>query len=463
MKRISLDLAFIIFGVIAPLGGAAVPAENPTALFQEVFQYSLGNYWCENHLSAADVDGDGRKDIVLMATALASQVGPPWNYDSRVILLRARAEGGYENSVIMNLPNRYGYGAVTADLDKDGAPDLILREQSATHVLLNDGHGSFRDVWTGQPGFYNLAARDVNRDGFVDIVSGTQTGHGGLIELFINNGRGMNFTRTWESNLYGSGNDSIQTVLSVNLNGDHLPDLVAREIYGGRLITFIGAANDAPFVEHRETFLGDRTFALAAGKVNGDSLDDLVVYVGWGEARVLVNQGGGVMSNTWTSPNLGQAALNLALADFDGDGFDDLFVGTFRDGALRIYRNQTGGGFEDWWLGRVPGEGYTGTVADMNGDGAPDLIVGEKNRIRVLLNQTRWPRIERLERLIPGMRITWTAKAGKVYRVQYKHSLQEPDWTDLGGAVSALAARATKIDETASGSAPRYYRVIELP
>lgn len=442
---------------------AAAASTNASPFFQETFHFSLGNYWSEpNRLSAVDVDGDGRRDIVLMATTLVTN-NSVRVYSCRAILLRAQPGGGFVDSVIANFPGDYGYNIATGDLNNDGSPDLVLRASQATHVFQNDGRGNFRRVGGAYSGYYIGPLVDVNRDGFLDILSGTQTGAGGAVLVSTNRGTGTNFAPMWQSRNFGSGNDSIETVLSVNLNGDSLPDLATREIYGGKLITFMGASNAVPFVEHRETFLGDRTFGLAAGKVNGDSLDDLVVYVGWGEARVLVNQGGGVMSNTWTSPNLGQAALNLALADFDGDGFDDLFVGTFRDGALRIYRNQTGGGFEDWWLGRVPGEGYTGTVADMNGDGAPDLIVGEKNRIRVLLNQTRWPRIERLERLITGMRITWTAKAGKVYRVQYKHSLQEPDWTDLGGDVSALAACVTKIDETASGSAPRYYRVIELP
>ena len=78
----------------------------------------------------------------------------------------------------------------------------------------------------------------------------------------------------WQSRYFGSANDSVESVLSVNLNGDNLPDIAAREIYGGRLITFMGTSNAVPFVEHRETSLGDRTFALA--DFDGDGLDDLL-------------------------------------------------------------------------------------------------------------------------------------------------------------------------------------------
>jgi hypothetical protein len=463
MKRTMFSL--MLAAACAAAASSHVFAADVTApaSFHESFHFPLGDYWCEpNRLSAVDVDGDGRRDIVLMATTLVTNDAVRI-YSCRAMLLRARPDGGFTDSVIADFPGDYGYNIVTGDLNNDGSPDLVLRASLATHVFQNDGRGSFRKVGGASSGYYIGPLVDVNRDGFLDILSGTQTPAGGAVLVATNRGTGTNFAPMWQSRYIGSGNDSAETVLSVNLNGDDLPDLAAREIYGGRLITFMGASNAVPFVEHRETSLGDRTFALAAGRVNGDSPDDLAVYVGWGEVRVLVNQGGGVMSNAWTSPNLGQAAFNLALADFDGDGFDDVFVGTFGDGVLRIYRNRPGNGFEPWWQGAVPGIGFTGSVADMNGDGAPDLIVGEKSNVRILLNQTGWPQITQVTRATNGMQIHWTAVPGEVYRVQFKTRLDEPEWTDLDGDMTATAASATQIDETASASAPRFYRVAVLP
>lgn len=463
MKPNFRRIVLAILCAIVPLSGEPAPAGDPPPLFHEAFSYSLSNYWCENHLSVADMDGDGRQDIVLMATALANTNGPPWSYLSRAILLRATPDGAYTDSVITNYPGRYGYGAFAAELNNDGATDLILREQSATHVLLNDGRGAFCEVWTGTPGYYNLVTVDVNHDGFLDFVSGTQTGGGGLIEVFTNNGVGTRFSSTWRSRLYGSGYDSIQTVLSVNLNGDDLPDIAAREIYGGRLITLFGANSGAPFIEHSETYLGNRTFALAAGRVNGGALDDLAVGVGWGQARVFANRGDGSMSNSWQSPNLEQAPFNLALADFNQDGLDDVFVGTFGDGALRIYRNTPGAGFEEWWQGRVPGAGYTGTVADLNEDGWPDLIVGEKNGLRVMLNQTGHPKITDLRLTDAGAILTWVSMPGKTYRVQFKRGLQDANWTDLDGEVTADSITARKTDASAGSEPQQLYRVVRLP
>ncbi len=455
----------LLFFIASVTAVSPVPAAVPVtpASFEEVFSFSVQEYFCENHLSVADVDRDGRQDIILMATSYSEDSEPSDHWRCRAILLHANADGTFTDSVITNFPGRYGYGAVTADLNNDGAPDLILREQSMTHVLLNNGHGVFQEVWTGQPGYYNLAVVDVNHDGFLDIVSGTQTGNGGLIELFTNDGTGRSFGKTWESRLYGGGLDSIQTILSVNLNNDGAIDIAAREIYGGRLVTLHGTASGDSFVERSETYLGARTFALAAGRVNSDAVADLAVHVGWGSVRVFVNRGDGSMSNYWQSPELGQAAFNLALADFDLDGFDDLFVGTFADGALRIYRNNPGTGFNPWWQGSVPGEGYTGTVADLNGDGYPDLIVGERDRLRILINRFNNPRITDLFLTNGAATITWVAEPKKVYRAQFKERLNDSEWTDLPGDVTANDTSASKTDATAGPGWQRFYRVVKLP
>lgn len=436
--------------------------EEPSMRFKESFSFPLGNFWCENHLSVADMDGDGRKDIALMATGLVDSNGPPWRFRCRAMLLRAEGGGAFAGSVIAEHTN-YGYGAVTADLNRDGAQDLILRKSSPMHVLLNDGRGSFTEVWTGQPGHTSTAVGDFNRDGWPDFVSGTQTGSGGMIELFTNDGTGGGFQKTWQSRLYGAGYDSIETVLALDLNNDGRLDLLAREIYRGLLVTLLGTNGAVPFVEQSVVPLGDRTFALAAGRVNGDAFPDLAAHVGWGRVLVFTNRGDGTMSLHWQSEDMGDAAFNLALADFDRDGRDDVFVGTFGDGALRVYRNDGAGGFSLWWQDALPGQGYTGSVADLNDDGYPDLIVGERNRLRVWVNQIPIPRITSLAVGPAGATIQWTAVPAQTYRVLHCSGLDGTNWTALPGHMTARTTTAVMIDSAAGHDARRFYRVIKLP
>src|SRR5262245_24402963 len=97
--------------------------------FRETFHLELGDYWCENHLTVADFDRDGWNDIVLMATALLVTNGPPWAYKCRAILLHNQGDGTFTDSTIADYPDsHYGYFAGAADLNRDGAPDLVLRE-----------------------------------------------------------------------------------------------------------------------------------------------------------------------------------------------------------------------------------------------------------------------------------------------------------------------------------------------
>lgn len=85
----------------------ATRADIKTPLFEEAFSFSLGDYWWENHLSVGDVDGDRRRDMVLMATARSGTNGPPWQYQSRAILLRTGTNGTFTDSVISNYPNQF--------------------------------------------------------------------------------------------------------------------------------------------------------------------------------------------------------------------------------------------------------------------------------------------------------------------------------------------------------------------
>jgi hypothetical protein len=453
-----LLLTFSILNAFTPAFAQVQPR------FREIFHLDLGDYWCENHLTVADFDRDAWNDIVLMATALRVTNGPPWDYKCRAILLHNQGDGTFTDSIIADYPDsHYGYFAGAADLNRDGAPDLVLRETKASHVLVNDGSGSaFTEVFTFQPGYYGLTFLDANQDGFPDLVSGTQTGRGGLIELFVNDGTGTNFTRSWQSRLYGSGYDSISTVLTANLNDDGHPDIAAREIYSGQLVRLFGSTAGNSFTETNVTWLGDRTFALAGGNVNGDSLTDLAVHVGWGRVLVFVCRTNGALSQSWESPNLGQAAFCLSLADFDRDGLDDIFVGTFADGTLRIYRNRETT-FDLWWQGIVPGEAYTGTTADLNGDGYPDLIVGEKNSIRLLLNCAAIPKIRSITATHGVPTVQWNACRGHSYRVQCRNSFANETWTDLDGDVLAAGFIASKTDITTNSSTQRFYRVTELP
>lgn len=55
----------------------------------------------------------------------------------------------------------------------------------------------------------------------------------------------------------------------------------------------------------------------------------------------------------------------------------------------------------------------------------------------------------------------WNALAGLSYQVQYKTNLLQPDWANLGGAITATNSTASVLDSSPDGM--RFYRIVILP
>jgi outer membrane protein assembly factor BamB len=61
-----------------------------------------------------------------------------------------------------------------------------------------------------------------------------------------------------------------------------------------------------------------------------------------------------------------------------------------------------------------------------------------------------------------GADVTWSSIPGRLYRLQYKSSLVDSEWSDLSGDVVASVSLATKRDMAVSDR-QRFYRVVLLP
>jgi len=62
-----------------------------------------------------------------------------------------------------------------------------------------------------------------------------------------------------------------------------------------------------------------------------------------------------------------------------------------------------------------------------------------------------------------GVTLRWGGIDGRSYRVQFKARLDQPDWTDLAGDVTATGGMATKEDNGLGSARERFYRVQALP
>jgi hypothetical protein len=122
-----------------------------------------------------DMDGDGRADVL----ALTAQG------DEGVSLFRRTPDGGFARERLLRFPPSYGSTSMTlADVDGDGRDDIVYTNGDAgdfpspvkpyhgLRVFVNGGRGKYTErYFFPMPGAYDVVARDFDGDGDVDLAA----------------------------------------------------------------------------------------------------------------------------------------------------------------------------------------------------------------------------------------------------------------------------------------------------
>lgn len=279
-------------------GIVAVLLGNGDGTFQTAVTYDSGGEGFDNNgigpaeLAVADVNGDGKPDIVV------SNCGPKGvchaSNRGLVGVLLGKGNGTFQQVRTSPGVTRQGTGLAVADVNGDGKPDVIVTSTSCklssncslgtVGVLLGNGDGTFQTGMTYPWGGWTangLAVGDFNGDGTPDIVvggcdSGNCLAANGEVGILIGNGDG-----TFQKGIpYKSG--------------------------GG---TFVDG--------------------LAVGDVDEDGKQDVVTVnfaFGMGTVGVLLGNGDGTFRQAVTFPTGGDGNYSVAIQDVNGDGRPDLLV-----------------------------------------------------------------------------------------------------------------------------------------
>jgi uncharacterized repeat protein (TIGR03803 family) len=72
------------------------------------------------------------------------------------------------------------------------------------------------------------------------------------------------------------------------------------------------------------------------------------------------------------------------------------------------------------------------------------------------------PVFEQVTATVDSLALTWSAVPGEMYQIQFRTNLNQPDWLDLGNAVTATNSTATLLDSVGP-DLQRFYRAVLLP
>jgi len=385
-------------------GAVRIHAGLANATFaEEPFVTLSGDWWSDwfgERVAVCDFDGDGDPDLAVSAPLAEDrdQASPP-NDQGAVLVFLQDDEAGLPieptTRIFGRAPNdagvlvdvgglQLGWGLAAADVDADGACDLVVGTQQYDSVA--GGNSGLAAVYRGDPelgvraepslvwGGLNpreagaelgraVAAGDLDGDGMAEIVVGEwhhDSQDEGAVRVFQGRELGDSVATAvapaddadWIA--VGTPWDNLGWApFLADVDGDGRTDLVAGALFdeddlgalwdAGGLVVWAGRDGALPdLAPTRKIFglaNGDR-FGLGAavlGEVDGDGAPDLAVFagfedsLGWDVGRPFYVSGATGAATPLDLP--GEAAGKrigdsmAVVPDVDGDGLDDLFVG----------------------------------------------------------------------------------------------------------------------------------------
>jgi hypothetical protein len=337
--------------IVLSVAVAVLPASAQEAtLFERILVDARNAGDCK---AIADVDGDGKPDLIVGGHDLVWYRNPDW-----------------QKFTIAKAANEFTTDCQATDLNGDGLPDIVTGDGNAGSNVVwfeNVERGKSwirRSIGAHGNWVHDLEVADFDGDGRPDVLT---HGHGTYIWY-------QNAPTAWVRVNLSAGGKTKEGIGIGDVDGDGRIDFVQ----GGWWFKNPGSRTGSWTAYQFASGYDGGSFTAAVGDLDGDGRPDIVVSeqhkrheLAWYTAPADPRQG------NWVKNVLAgdMGAHKLSIADLNGDGRADIVVG-LELAELRIYLNG-GGASPTFEAKRINATGcHNARVADVNGDGRADILCG---------------------------------------------------------------------------------------
>jgi hypothetical protein len=327
-------------------------------------------------VAIGDVTGDGRNDVVV-ATFFGGSTD-----DLRVFVLPQQADGSLGAHVSYATRATYGCHPTTlaiGDVNGDGRKDVVLGEMDCGfEILLQAADGTLADggLRSNAP-VYKARLVDLDADGRLDLVSlGWGTGQ---VQVWRGTASGLAVApETYAIEHFGYEDLAVG---DINADGRPDIVITSGQGETSKSLAILRQQPDGSFgnAEYREVDPVWGAWGVDIGDIDGDGRNDIVAswngnaptYLGVFRQQADGSLGAMQPIATYDIPSA------VKIVDMDGDGRSDIVVTHRGWSTVGVYRQRSDGSLSEEDRYFAPINGFNPDhldVGDVNGDGRPDVV-----------------------------------------------------------------------------------------
>ena len=280
------------------------------------------------------------------------------------------------------------YGVFVADINEDGAPDILTANSDGAKWWNNQGGGSFQSANVGNlTGAWWVYAADINADGDLDVMAASPNPNADQLRLWVSNG-----PASWNPAIVFPLTEA-EAVHAAQLDTDEPWEIIGLswaedlELVGNDLVYFKDFLDGD--TTHTKIFIDSNlsgAHSAATHDFNGDKKIDVIAS---GDRRVNAyrNNGNGSWTHTRTLLST-EGSLGVTLVDINLDGKMDVICQARTTQRVLWFENLGGFDFTRHTIGDSIGESWSVQAGDLDADGDMDIFAASQSldAIRAYIN-----------------------------------------------------------------------------